>query len=80
MSSDLSAQHWDSSQPNVPTIKMIKQSSLEDKEAYFREDALVAKKKPQYSCLSKRRSFEASLSKPDCPVWQIRVSGFGRKF
>jgi hypothetical protein len=38
------------------------------------------KKRPQHSCLSKRRSFEASLSKPDCPVWQIGVSGFGRKF
>ncbi len=34
----------------------------------------------QYSCLSKRRSFEASLSKPDCPIWQTRVSSFSKNF
>jgi hypothetical protein len=44
MSSALSAQHWDISHPNVPTRKVIKQSLLEDKEAYLREGALVAKK------------------------------------
>jgi hypothetical protein len=44
MSSALSAQHWDTSHPNVPTRKVIKQSSLEDKQAYFREGALVVKK------------------------------------
>jgi hypothetical protein len=43
-SSALSAQHWDTSHPNVPTRKVIKQSPLEDKEAYLREGALVAKK------------------------------------
>jgi hypothetical protein len=41
----LSAQHWDTSHLNVPTRKMIKKCSLEDKEAYFREDALPVKKK-----------------------------------
>jgi hypothetical protein len=45
MSSALSAQHWDTSHSNVPTRKVIKQSPIEDKEAYLREDALVAKKK-----------------------------------
>jgi hypothetical protein len=44
MSSVLSAQHWDTSHPNVPIRKMIKQSSLEDKEAYLRECALLVKK------------------------------------
>jgi hypothetical protein len=44
MSSALNAQHWDTSHPNVPTRKLIKQSLLEDKEAYLREDDLVAKK------------------------------------
>jgi hypothetical protein len=37
-------------------------------------------KRPQYSCLPKRRSFKANLSKLDCPVWQTGVSGFDRKF
>jgi hypothetical protein len=32
------------SNPNVPTRKMIKQSSLEDKEAYLREDVFLTKK------------------------------------
>jgi hypothetical protein len=45
MSSVLSAQHWDTSYLNIPIRKVIKQSSLEDKEAYLREGALVAKKK-----------------------------------
>jgi hypothetical protein len=45
MSSAFSAQHWDTPHPNVPTRKVIKQSPLEDKEAYLREDALVAKKR-----------------------------------
>jgi hypothetical protein len=45
MSSALSAQHWDTSHLNVPTRNVIKESSLEDKEAYLREGALVAKKK-----------------------------------
>jgi hypothetical protein len=59
---------------------VIKQNSLEDKEAYLREGALVAKKRQQYSYLSKRRSFKASLSKLDYPVWLTGVFGFGRKF
>jgi hypothetical protein len=46
MSSALSAQHWDTSHLNVPRRKVTKQSSLEDKEAYFIEDALLAKKRP----------------------------------
>jgi hypothetical protein len=45
MSSALSAQHWDTSHLNVPTRKVIKQSPLEDKEAYLREVSLLAKKK-----------------------------------
>jgi hypothetical protein len=44
MSSALSAQHWDTSHPNVPTRKMTKQSSLEDKEADLKEGASVVKK------------------------------------
>jgi hypothetical protein len=44
MSSALSAQHYDISHPNVPTRKMTKQISLEDKEVYLREGALVVKK------------------------------------
>jgi hypothetical protein len=44
MLSALSAQLWDTSQPNVPTREMTKQILLEDKEAYLREDVLVAKK------------------------------------
>jgi hypothetical protein len=45
MSSGLSAQLWDTSYLNVPTREMTKQSLLEDKEAYPKEGALVAKKK-----------------------------------
>jgi hypothetical protein len=45
MSNALSAQLWDTSHSNVPTRKMTKQSLLEDKEAYLRKGALVAKKK-----------------------------------
>jgi hypothetical protein len=45
MSSVLSVQHWDTSHLNVPTRKVINQIPLEDKEAYLREGALVAKKK-----------------------------------
>jgi hypothetical protein len=45
MPSALSAQHWDTSHPNAPTRKVIKQSPLEDKEAYLREGALVVTKK-----------------------------------
>jgi hypothetical protein len=44
MPSALSAQYWDTSHPNVPTRKVIKESPLEDKEAYFREGILVATK------------------------------------
>jgi hypothetical protein len=44
MSGALSAQHWDTSHPNVPTRKMIKQSHLKNKEAYIREGVLIAKK------------------------------------
>jgi hypothetical protein len=44
MSTVLSAQHWDTCHPNVPTRKVIKQSPLEYKEAYLRGGALVAKK------------------------------------
>jgi hypothetical protein len=40
MSSVLSAQHWVTSHLNVSTRKMIKQISLEDKEAYLKECAL----------------------------------------
>jgi hypothetical protein len=42
MSSALSAQLCDIFHLNVPTRKLTKQSSLEDKEAYLREGALVA--------------------------------------
>jgi hypothetical protein len=44
MSSVLSAQHWDTSHPNVPTRKVTKQSSLEDKQSYFREYVLLVRK------------------------------------
>jgi hypothetical protein len=44
MSNALSAQHWDTSHPIVPARKLTKKSSLEDKEAYLREDALLARK------------------------------------
>jgi hypothetical protein len=45
MSNALSAQQWDTSHRNVPTRKMTKQCSLEDKEAYLREGVLLAMKK-----------------------------------
>jgi hypothetical protein len=45
MSSALSAQPWDTSHLNVPTRRVTKQSSLEDKEVYLREGALLTKKK-----------------------------------
>jgi hypothetical protein len=45
MSSALSAQYWDTSHLNVPTRKVTKKSSLEDKEDYLREDDLLTKKK-----------------------------------
>jgi hypothetical protein len=44
MSSALSAQHWDTSHPNVQIRKVIKQITLEDKEAYLKKGALIAKK------------------------------------
>jgi hypothetical protein len=44
MSSALSAQYWDTSHPNIPIRKVTKQNILEDKEAYLREDALLARK------------------------------------
>jgi hypothetical protein len=34
MSSYLSSQHWDTSHRNVPTKKVIKQSSVKDREDY----------------------------------------------
>jgi hypothetical protein len=45
MSSASSTQYWDTSHPNVPTRKLIKQSSLEGKKAYLRKDVMLAKKK-----------------------------------
>jgi hypothetical protein len=45
MSSALSAQPWYTSHLNVSTRRVTKQSSLEDKEVYLREGALLAKKK-----------------------------------
>jgi hypothetical protein len=45
MSSSLSDQPWDTFHLNVPTRKFTKQSSLEDKEAYLKEGALLAKKR-----------------------------------
>jgi hypothetical protein len=47
MSSILSDQHWDTSHLNVPIRKVIKQSSLKDKEGYLREDTSLAKKNSQ---------------------------------
>jgi hypothetical protein len=41
----LSAQYWDTSHSNIPTRKVIKQSPLDDKEAYLREGALFVRKK-----------------------------------
>jgi hypothetical protein len=45
MSSAFSAPLLDTSHPNVPTRRLTKQHSLEDKEAYLREGALLAKKR-----------------------------------
>jgi hypothetical protein len=45
MPSALSAQYWDTSHPNVPIRKLIKQSSLEDRAVYLREGALLAMKR-----------------------------------
>jgi hypothetical protein len=45
MSSAFSAQLLDTSHLNVPTRRLTKQHSLEDKEAYLREGALLAKKR-----------------------------------
>jgi hypothetical protein len=45
MASALSAQHWDTSHPNVPAREVIMQGPLEDKEAYLRDGALVVKTK-----------------------------------
>jgi hypothetical protein len=45
MSSALSAHLWNTSHPNVPIREMTKQILLDDKEAYLRECAFVAKKK-----------------------------------
>jgi uncharacterized membrane-anchored protein YhcB (DUF1043 family) len=50
-----SSLHWDTSHPNVPTRKLTKQSSLEDKEAYFREDALLTKKKATRSLTAQKK-------------------------
>jgi hypothetical protein len=44
MSSALSAQHCDTSHPNISTRKVTKQSPIEDKESYLREGVLAAKK------------------------------------
>jgi hypothetical protein len=45
MSSAMSAQHWNTFHLNVPTKKVIKQSPIEDKEAYLIEGTLVVMKK-----------------------------------
>jgi hypothetical protein len=44
MSSDLSAQHWDTSHPNVPIRKMTKQNSLEDKKSLSQRRCFACKK------------------------------------
>jgi hypothetical protein len=70
MSSALGAQHWKTSHPNVLTIKMIKQSSLEDKESKRR-------------CFDYKKGHSiADCPKEDASkqVCQTGVSGFGRKF
>jgi hypothetical protein len=70
MSSVLSAQHWNTSHPNVSTRKMIKKSSLEDKEAYLREDALLEKKKfTRLLTIQKKKRRSKSVK-----------TGFDRKF
>jgi hypothetical protein len=63
----LSAQHQNISHLNAPTRKMTKWIPLEDKEAYLREGSLVAKKCHNIVVCPKR-SIEASLSKPNCPI------------
>jgi hypothetical protein len=68
----LSAQHWDTSHLNVPTRKMTKQSSLEDKEAYLREGALLAKKKATIWLIVQKKE----MSKQVC---QNRGSGLANQ-
>jgi hypothetical protein len=67
MSSALSAQLWDTSLSNVPTREMTKQSLLEDKEAYIREGALVAKKCHNIADYPKEEA-----SKQVCQNWTVR--------
>jgi hypothetical protein len=71
MSSALSAKLWDTSHLNVPIKEMTKQSLLEDKEAYFREYALVVKKKGHNiaDCLKEKASKQ---------VYQSRIVLFGK--
>jgi hypothetical protein len=63
MSSVLSVQHWDTSHPNVPTRKMTKQNSLEDKEAYLREDDLLAKKKATRLLIVQKKKQQSKSAK-----------------
>jgi hypothetical protein len=75
----LSAQHWDTSHLNVPTRKMTKQSSLEDKEAYLREGALLAKKKATIWLIVQKKKCQSKSVKTEGPVWQTRQSDFDKK-
>jgi hypothetical protein len=69
MSSALSAQPWDTSHPNVPTRRVTKQNSLEDKEVYLREGALLTKKKTTISVTVQKMKHRSKSVKPECPVW-----------
>jgi hypothetical protein len=65
------AQNWDTSHPNVQTRKVIKQSFLEEKEAYFREDALLAKKKAIRSLTVQKKKRSSKSAKTE---WFILVN------
>jgi hypothetical protein len=76
ISSTLSDQHCDTSHPNVPTRKMIKQISIEDKETYLREDTLPVNKKSHN--IADCRKEEAS--KQVCQNWIIGLTNRSIRF
>jgi hypothetical protein len=76
ISSTLSDQHCDTSHPNVPTRKMIKQITIEDKETYLREDTLPVNKKSHN--IADCRKEEAS--KQVCQNWIIGLTNRSIRF
>jgi hypothetical protein len=79
MSSALSAQHWVTSHPNVPTRKVIKQSPLEDKEAYLIEGALVANKKATIQLSIQKKKLRSKFVKTGPPGLANRSIRFQQK-